>query len=146
MHGSRPNTPGFENKTPLWRACNGNRLEIVHWFILQGTPSKATIGSWFNRLNLQNRRALYHYAKVSRDVTYERFLTFVCFAKYGNIHALDSDLVLKRISDFVQGIEKGRSLWYCILREGKLHVEIWRKELRVEIYKDGKRLNNTSKQ
>jgi ankyrin repeat protein len=107
-HGAAPdvNTPSFQQQTPLQITCQNNHLHIVQWLIQQGTPTKNNISTCFNKLNVQNRRILFQQAVANRD------------AAQNILHALDTGLLLDKISSYVEGIQSTRSLWYHIVQHG----------------------------
>ena len=102
--------------------CHENSLEVIQWLILQGTPSKLTIASWFNKLENQMRTDLYKQGVKNRDGEHENYLHFVCNVKHSTtlnaFHVLDIDLVLDKIGDFIRGRQETRSLWYHIVQQG----------------------------
>ena len=110
-------------QTPLQITCQNNHLHIVQWFIQQGTPTKTNISTWFTKLNAQNRKILFQQAIVNRDVAHESFIALACVVRNGHrshnlVHALDTGLLLDKISSYVEGIRNARSLWYHIVRQG----------------------------
>ena len=126
-HGAAPdvNEPSFRQRTPLQITCKKNHLHIVQWLIQQGTPTKINISTWFNKLNVQNRRALFQQAVANRDVAHESLISFACVVRNGHaaqniLHALhvDTGLLLDKISSYVEGIRSARSLLYHIVRHG----------------------------
>ena len=124
-HGAAPdiNTPSFQQRTPLQITCKKNHLHIVQWFIQQGTPTKTNISTWFTKLNAQNRRILFQQAVANRDVAHESLVSFACVVRNGHaaqniLHALDTGLLLDKISSYVEGIQSTRSLWYQIVQHG----------------------------
>ena len=135
-HGAAPdiNTPSFQQQTPLQVTCKKNRLHIVQWFIQQGTPSKLSFSTWFDKLNEQNKRVLFHQAIANRDVAHESFISFACVVRSGSasqnpIHALDIDLVLDKICGYLAGIRSSRSLWYHIVRNILTHLPLMTDDL-----------------
>jgi len=117
------NKASFQQQTPLQITCQNNHLHIVQWFIQQGTPTKTNISTWFNKLNVQNRRALFQQAIANRDVAHESLISFACVVRNGQatqniLHALDTGLLLEKISSYVEGLQSTRSLWYHIVRHG----------------------------
>ena len=117
------NTPSFRQQTPLQITCKENHLRIVQWLIQQGTPTKSNISTWFNKLNAQNRRILFQQAIANRDVAHESLISFACVVRNGHasqniVHALDTSLLLNKISSYVEGMQRTRSLWYHIVRQG----------------------------
>jgi len=124
-HGAAPdiNTPSFQQQTPLQITRQNNHLHIVQWLIQQGTPTKNNISTWFNKLNVQNRRILFQQAVANRDVAHESLISFACVVRSGHaaqniLHALDTGLLLDKISSYVEGIQSTRSLWYQIVQHG----------------------------
>ena len=117
------NAPSWQQQTPLQITCQNNHLHIVQWFIQQGTPTKTNISTWFNKLNVQNRRVLFQQAIANRDVAHESLISFACVVRNGQatqniLHALDTGLLLEKISSYVEGLQSTRSLWYHIVRHG----------------------------
>ena len=124
-HGAAPdiNTPSFQQQTPLQITCENNHLHTVQWLIQQGTPNKSNILTWFTKLNVENRRILFQQAVANRDVAHESLVAFACVARNGHVyenpvHALDTGLLLEKISSYVEGIQSARSLWHHIARQG----------------------------
>jgi len=100
-----------------------HHLHIVQWFIQQGTPTKTNISTWFTKLNAQNRKMLFKQAVANRDVAHESFIALACVLRNGQrsdniLHALDTGLLLEKISSYVEGIQSTRSLWYQIVQHG----------------------------
>jgi ankyrin repeat protein len=117
------NTPSWQQQTPLQITCKKNHLHIVQWLIQQGTPTKTNISTWLTKLNAQNRKILFQQAIANRDVAHESFIALACVVRNGHrshnlVHALDTGLLLDKISSYVEGIRNTRSLWYHIVRQG----------------------------
>ena len=116
------NVPSLRQYTPLWKVCEQNGLDIVQWFILQGTPSKTTVASWFKQLNYTNRRTMFQQGVANRDFDHESFVSFVCGVRTdtgtNGVRLLDIDLLLDKIGEYLRGSSKTRSLWYHIVQEG----------------------------
>ena len=117
------NIASRKQQTPLQITCKNNHLHIVQWLIQQGTPTKTNISTWFTKLNAQNRKILFQQAIANRDVAHESFIALACVVRNGHrshnlVHALDTGLLLDKISSYVEGIRNTRSLWYHIVRQG----------------------------
>ena len=118
------NEKSWNEETPMWRACKENQLNIVQWLILQGTPSKTTISSWFNQLNYQNRMILYQQGLQNRDVDHESYLAFLTVVDHDigdnptGVQLIHIRGIQENVGEFVRGISKTRSLWYHIVQQG----------------------------
>jgi hypothetical protein len=118
------NEKSWNEETPLWRACKENRLNVIQWLILQGTPSKTTIPSWFNQLNYQNRMILFQQGLRNRDVDHESYLAFLTCVDHDigdnptGVHLIHIRGIQEIIGEFVRGIKETRSLWYHIELQG----------------------------
>ena len=86
------------------------RLDIIQWLILQGTPLKTTVASWFNQLNYQNRMILYQQGLQNRDVDHESYLAFLTAVDHDigdnptGVHVIHIRGIQEIIGEFVRGI------------------------------------------
>jgi len=127
-----------KQQTPIKKACQNNYMDIVQWLILQGTPSKSNVSTWFNSLNGENKTILFQQGIVNRDINHESFLSFASIVRGGTsetprdlrrrsrrrlqrtagVYLLEIELILDKIHCYVCGISETRSLWYHIVKEG----------------------------
>ena len=114
--------PTFTN-TYIYIRCSIVR-PTEQWLILQGTPLKTTVASWFNQLNYQNRMILFQQGLQNRDVDHESYLAFLTVVDHDigdnptGVHLIHIRGIQEIIGEFVRGISKTRSLWYHIVQQG----------------------------
>jgi hypothetical protein len=118
------NEKSLAQYTPLWKLCKENGLDIVKWLILQGTPSKTTVASWFNQLDYHNRMILYQQGLRNRDVDHESHLAFLTCVDHdigdnpAGVRVLHIRGIQEIIGEFVRGSKETSSLWYHIVQQG----------------------------
>ena len=129
---------GVRNSSAKFFSSKAEDLDVVQWLIEQGTPSK-NVTSWFSHFNDAHRAILFQRALENRDVHHESFLALVYILRKvdatpylsrddkgcqrtRDAHVLKlrrfltDGVVVRSISEFLQGRSNTRSLWYFIVR------------------------------
>ena len=136
-----------QKNSPLMIACEKNNIALLEWSIAKGLASKGGIKEWFskkgtnkylqeiNSLTDESKGLLIQRGLENRDIDHESFLVFMCILRKINsssyFQLTDAHIckfqrisveiahskIFSKISDYVQGTPKTRSLWYYIVVE-----------------------------